>query len=232
MYSGLPLARHGHEPEVSDLKASQFADGFARTVQSFTGGQQVPTRSMSRTINIWMNTSYDREGSGTWADVKTKANEAFTESVSRVVLEQVADTADDLADSAREEMPAWLRRVEAAAQKAISDPRDDLAKTAQEGARIPQLQTQEKQHRRDQLAAHLTELSAFRRDLAALETGTAPGSRFMGKLAPLRKCLHGAEYFADASGIRAPKREGDESVVYAEYQIAVPAVIQEDVASN
>jgi hypothetical protein len=85
------------------------------------------------------------------------------------VIEQIADMADDVADTANDEMLSWFGKVEAAASKSIRDPRIDLEKTAREGERTSRLKAQQKQARRGRLALHRTELSVLGQELAVLQ---------------------------------------------------------------
>lgn len=168
-YLQLPPGRPGHTPAVPELEAAGFADVISRTVRSITGALQIPTRAMRRSFEIWLNTPYGDDGAGTWADARAKATGAFAQTVSRMIVEQIAELADDLADTANAEMLSWCGKVEAAAGRSISDPRIDLEKTAQEGERTSRLQAQEKQDRRGQLDTHQAELTTLRQEQAVLQ---------------------------------------------------------------
>jgi hypothetical protein len=169
-YLGLPPSRAGHKPAAPDLQANQFTDVISQTIHSVTGAMQVPTPGVGQVFQTWANTPYGDSGAGTWTDAKNKANQEFAGRIARLVVEQVADMADDLAEEAHDDMRSWVMRVEAAAVKSISDPRIDLEKTAQEGERTSRLEAQEKQARRGQLIAHRTALSALGQELAVLHT--------------------------------------------------------------
>jgi len=167
-YLGLPPSRPGHKPTVPELNTSRFTDVISRTVRSVTGASQVSTPGMLRSFQIWADTPYGDEGVGTWRHARDKANEEFAFKIARLVVEQIAEMADDLADSAHDEMRLWFGQVEAAAKKSIRDPRLDLEKTAQEGERTSRLEAQGKQARRVQLAGHRAELSALSQELGVL----------------------------------------------------------------
>jgi hypothetical protein len=169
-YLGLPPSRSGHKPAAPDLEAGQFTEVISGAVHSVVGAMRIPIPGVGRLFQIWMNTDYDNSGGGTWEDARGKANEEFVGKIARLVVEQIADMADDLADTAQDGMRSWAQRVEAAAIKSISDPRIDLEKTAREGERISRLQAQEKHARRSQLIAHRTTLSALTQELAVLQT--------------------------------------------------------------
>jgi hypothetical protein len=167
-YLGLPPSKPGHKPAVPDLEASRFPAVISRTVRSVTGALQVPTRTMRLSFHTWRDTPYDDSGGGTWKQARKVASETFAGIVARMVVEQIAEMADDLADAAQDEMRSWSATVEGAALKSISDPRLDLEKTAQEGERASRLQVQEKHARRAQLTAHRKELSALGQELSVL----------------------------------------------------------------
>jgi hypothetical protein len=154
---------------MPDLDGDSFTDVIASVVRSVNGTAQVPARMISRTFSIWANTPYGDDGAGTWTKAKSEASQTFVAAVARLVINQIADSADDLAETAHEEMLAWFTTVEAAAATAISDPRIDLEKTALEGERTSQLQAQEKQARRDQLAVHRANVLALIQELAVLQ---------------------------------------------------------------
>jgi len=169
-YLGLPPSRAGHKPAAPDLEANQFAEVISGAIHSVVGAMRVPIPGVGRLFQIWLNTPSDGSGGGTWTDARDKANEEFADKIARLVVEQIADMADDLAETAQDDMRSWVQRVEAAAIKSISDPRIDLEKTAQEGERTSRLQEQEKRARRGQLVAHHTALSVLAQELAVLQT--------------------------------------------------------------
>jgi hypothetical protein len=162
-YLGLPQTRRGYEPSVPNLEAGRFTDVTASTVRSVTGALQVPTRAMRRSFDALLMNPWS------WSGAKAKAAEEFADTISRIVVEQVAEMADDLADTAKDEMLAWFRKVETAARKSISDPQIDLESAAQEGERTSSLEASEKENRRDQLAAHLAQIATLQNELARLQ---------------------------------------------------------------
>ncbi len=151
------------------LDGGSFTDVIASVVRSVNGTAQVPTDMLSRTFSIWVNTPYGDDGAGTWSKAKSKASQTFVAVVARLVINQIVDSAEDLAEKAHEEMLTWFTAVEAAAAKAISDPRIDLEETALEGERTSQSQAQEKQVRRDQLVVHRANVLALVQELAVLQ---------------------------------------------------------------